>query len=290
MYIEKDERELNKGFLFEIQRFVAKKEDNVLESFHWHSFFEITYVESGTGFYYVNGKEYYMKAGDIIIFNHVDLHGWKVIDEDMSLLVMVFSTDFIADRTSPFDYDYLIPFMERGSNFRNKIGKEEKNTQLMVTIMREIYKESEEKESGYQLMIKANVLRLLTVLTRHYQNPEINKQLIAKKKDEMKRLQESFHYIKDHFTEKITLEDAANASFMSPTYFSYFFKKVTNEKFQDYLAKMRIKKAEELLKNTNLGVVDIASQCGFNNMSNFYRLFQKYNGTRPRKKAAEEKA
>ena len=139
-------------------------------------------------------------------------------------------------------------------------------------------------------MIKANVLRLLTVLTRHYQNPEINKELIAKKKDEMKRLQESFNYIKDHFTEKITLEDAANASFMSPTYFSYFFKKVTNEKFQDYLAKMRIKKAEELLKNTNLGVVDIASQCGFNNMSNFYRLFQKYNGTRPRKKAAEEKA
>ena len=73
-------------------------------------------------------------------------------------------------------------------------------------------------------------------------------------------------------------------------YFSYFFKKVTNEKFQDYFAKMRIKKAKELLKNTNLGVVDIASQCGFNNMSNFYRLFQKYNGTRPRKKAAEEKA
>ena len=66
-----------------------------------------------------------MEEDDIIIFNNVEPHGWKLIGGDMKLLVMIFSPEFVAEKLSIFDTEYLKPFVERGSNFKNRIGREE---------------------------------------------------------------------------------------------------------------------------------------------------------------------
>lgn len=281
MYIKKDEKALNKDYPFEIQRFIATKELNRPNAFHWHSFFEITYVETGKGYYYVNGKSYYMESGDIIIFNHIEPHGWEVIDEDMTMLVATFSSDFISERTSLFDYDYLIPFMERGSNFKNKIGKEEAYTEEIATILKNIDRENQQEDLGFQLMIKADVLRILTILIRHYERKKDARGLLSKKKIEMKRLEEVFTYIKGHYTDKMTLEEIAQVACMSPNYFSFYFKKVTGRTFKEHVVELRLQRAEELLKTTEMSVLEIATACGFSNMSNFYRLYKKHRSLSP---------
>lgn len=66
-----------------------------------------------------------MEEDDIIIFNNVEPHGWKLIGGDMKLLVMIFSPEFVAEKLSIFVTEYLKPFVERGSNFKNRIGREE---------------------------------------------------------------------------------------------------------------------------------------------------------------------
>jgi YesN/AraC family two-component response regulator len=131
-------------------------------------------------------------------------------------------------------------------------------------------------------MTKADVLRILTILSRHYKKQECTTDSLSKKKDELKRLEQAFFYMKEHYTEKISLSDVAGVACMSPNYFSSYFKKVTNQNFQDYLAELRIKKASELLKSSSLGILEIAQQCGFHNISNFYKLFKKYKGYAPR--------
>ncbi len=282
MFLFKDNRALNKEYPFEIERFCANRIDNAIDSFHWHAFFEITFVESGCGFYYVNGREFYMESGDIIIFNHMEPHGWKVVEETMNLLVMMFSSDFIADPASFFDYDYLRCFVERGSHFVNKISKSEVYTSEIHNILLEILEENHNLEVGYRLMTKANVLRILTILSRHYRKQEHQEHSLSKRRDELKRLEQAFLYIKENYTKKITLKETAQIACMSPTYFSSYFKKVTNQNFQDYLAQLRIHKANELLLNTSLGILDVAQQCGFHNISNFYKLFKKYKGCTPR--------
>lgn len=71
MIIVKDNMELNAEYPFGISEQVLKKADNCEDSFHWHSFFEITYIHKGSGNYYVNGQKYDVTQGDIIIFNNV---------------------------------------------------------------------------------------------------------------------------------------------------------------------------------------------------------------------------
>ncbi len=111
-----------KGFEFAVYPYVAKVQENDENSFHWHRYCEITLVEKGKGRYFVNGREYCMEAGDLIIFNNTEPHGWIGTEEDMHLLVMIFQPEFVSDKLDVSGEDYLRPFAERGGNFQNRIG------------------------------------------------------------------------------------------------------------------------------------------------------------------------
>lgn len=165
MKLVRDNIPLDKDFPFQISEVILDASNSKPDTFHWHSYFEITYVKKGRGNYFVNGQEYSMDEGDIIIFNNVEPHGWKLLEDDMHLLVMVFSPEFVAEKLSIFDAEYMKPFVERGSNFKNRIGKEEAVSHEIRKAIREIYAEWEEKKEGYPLMIKADILRILTIIS-----------------------------------------------------------------------------------------------------------------------------
>ena len=150
-----------------------------------------------------------------------------------------------------FDTEYLKPFVERGSNFKNRIGREEEVSGEIRSSIWEIYHEWQQKKEGYPLMIKANVLRILTMLIRAYQDESKSGEMLREKKSAMKRLEQAFNYIDDHYCEKITLEEVASSVYMSSNYFSSYFRKVTNISFSDYVTRMRINHARELLRETD---------------------------------------
>ena len=79
MRLERDNIPLDKEFPFQISEVELTPENSRPGSYHWHSYFEITCVLGGKGNYFVNGQEYTMEEDDIIIFNNVEPHGWKLI-------------------------------------------------------------------------------------------------------------------------------------------------------------------------------------------------------------------
>lgn len=282
MRLERDNIPLDRDFPFQISEVVLTPENSRPGTWHWHSYFEITCVLEGKGNYFVNGQEYTMEKDDVIIFNNVEPHGWNLIGGDLKLLVMIFSPEFVAEKISVFDARYLKPFVERGSNFKNRIGREDEISAEIRAGIQEIYKEWNERKEGYPLMIKANVLRILTMLIRTYQDESKSGEMLKEKKNAMKRLEQAFDYIDAHYCEKITLEDVAASVYMSANYFSSYFRKVTNISFSDYVTRMRINHARELLREGKGNVTDIAMECGFNNISNFYRLYKKHVGKTPK--------
>ncbi|MFV0465239.1 MAG: AraC family transcriptional regulator [Lachnospiraceae bacterium] len=287
MVIFKETTELNPVFPFRMDRFLLKKENNTEESFHYHDYCEITYVEHGSGQYFVNGVKYEMNPGDLIIFNQVEPHGWIVTGDEMQVLVVMFAPELILDPTDILNADYLKPFAERGSNFHNKVDATDQNTARIYQMMMEAFEEYTGEELGFRYVIKADTLRMLTYLIRYYQNTKDSlsqRESLTDKKKAMKRLEEAFHYINAHFSEKITLEEVANLVYMSPNYFSGYFRKVTNKTFSEYVTKLRLKKASDLAQATDMSMSAIAMECGFRNMSNFYRLYKKHIGELPNKK------
>ena len=85
-------------------------------------------------------------------------------------------------------------------------------------------------------------------------------------------------YINEHYSENVTLTDVANHVAFSPSHFSRYFKKETGMNFINYLNKVRIEKATELLVNTRFKVHEICKMVGYIAPMYFYKVFKQHTG------------
>ncbi len=95
-------------------------------------------------------------------------------------------------------------------------------------------------------------------------------------------IKKSIDFINDHYNQNITLEMAADQVGLNPAYFSTLFKKETGINFSSYLLNLKIENAKLLLKNSNLSLINIAVELGFDNQSYFSNVFKKATGMTPK--------
>jgi len=91
-------------------------------------------------------------------------------------------------------------------------------------------------------------------------------------------------YIEENYMDNaLSLVSLSDSLKLNPTYVSYFFKEQVGENFINYISKLRINKAKELLCNTNISIQEIAEQVGYANSGVFIRAFKKHEGNTPGK-------
>jgi two-component system response regulator YesN len=88
-------------------------------------------------------------------------------------------------------------------------------------------------------------------------------------------------YIHEHYTEDISLEELSDIVSISKNYLCYIFKKVTGETFNQYLTRVRIEKAKEMILDGKWLVYEIAEKVGYKNIPYFSTLFKKITGHTP---------
>lgn len=94
-------------------------------------------------------------------------------------------------------------------------------------------------------------------------------------------IRQAKQYILNHYTEPITLEMVAERARFSSSYFSNLFKRETGTGFNEYVTKLRIERAKELLKNTGKNVKDVCTEVGYSDLKHFTAVFRKYTGLKP---------
>lgn len=95
-------------------------------------------------------------------------------------------------------------------------------------------------------------------------------------------IKKSIDYINDNYNQNITLEMAAEQVGLNPSYFSTLFKKETGINFSNYLLNLKIENARLLLKSSNLSLINIAVEVGFDNQSYFSNVFKRSTGMTPK--------
>jgi AraC-like DNA-binding protein len=98
---------------------------------------------------------------------------------------------------------------------------------------------------------------------------------------EMVRLEKIYTFVMAHFKEEISLEDISSLANMSETSFCRYFKIMTKKTFYEFLIEIRVSYACRGLIENQLPTEIICYECGFNNVSNFYRHFKKVTGMTP---------
>ncbi len=140
------------------------------------------------------------------------------------------------------------------------------------------------KDEVYQLM----AIRIELAVLKEMDSPE---ELLSMTKN-LEKMEEAnqlpaggfetvIAYIQEHYCEDITLSHIAEKVFLNPIYISRLIKEQTGKNYTDLIMELRIRKAVELLKNTDLYVYEIAEKVGYHNLKYFYKVFKKVKGKSP---------
>ncbi|WP_321438206.1 AraC family transcriptional regulator [uncultured Bacteroides sp.] len=97
-----------------------------------------------------------------------------------------------------------------------------------------------------------------------------------------RRVQKVQDYINEHYKEEIRLTQLADMVGMTPVSFSRFFKLRTGKNLSDYIIDIRLGYSTRLLVDSTKSVAEICYECGFNNLSNFNRIFKKKKDCSPK--------
>jgi len=125
-----------------------------------------------------------------------------------------------------------------------------------------------------------SAVRLLKIFGQHVA-AAASDLILKEQSGEPTSVHKAREYIEQHQAEKISLGEVARAVNTSSYYFCRTFKKVTGLHFTEYLSRVRVGKAKNLLINPNLRVTEIAYAIGFQSLPHFNKMFKTFTGLSP---------
>lgn len=102
-------------------------------------------------------------------------------------------------------------------------------------------------------------------------------------------IQEAIHYIERNYRRELPVEEIADVCKLNRSYFSRIFKEFTGCAPQEFIIRLRLSKAADLMKLTNDSIGEIAAKCGYPNQLHFSRAFKKRYGISPREWRAQNR-
>ena len=245
---------------------------------HWHDEVEIIYIKKGRGRVTLDFTSLYVEAGDIIIVSPGQLHAIGPAEYSMEYENIIFKKELLSFATNDITMSkYLTPFFNGDFPIVTHVHMGYSFYSHFVKIINTMDVLCDKKEFGYQLAIKSCLLELIHTMIRHPPKTEENK----KSEKSVDKIKEILTYMEQHYTEEISIEKIAEICHYSPSHFMKFFKNHMGTSFIKYLNDFRLIKARTRILTTEESILEIAGDCGFNNLSHFNRQYKKKYGITP---------
>lgn len=255
---------------------------------HTHDYMQIWYVMNGRAQHCIHSSTYNLVRGNIFVIPPFINHKVMTMqDEEVEIIGCEFLPSFInsnifegKQNNALFDFAYLEPFLVENEQVLPRFQLLGKSQMSVEKLLKEMLLEYKNEDSYYEIHIKADLLKLLAIIAREYdKNKDSTQNEVFDKYRHSIEL--AIQYINDNYTNKLYIEEVCKIATMSNTYFSYLFKQITGKTFTEYVNNLRIRKATEMLIETQLSVSDICFNIGFNDTTYFNRVFKKETGLSP---------
>lgn len=212
------------------------------------------------------------EAGQIWWTSCWEPHASRRTKKYFSFIAVTISLEAIGFFDPFHEIDWLAPFFlppaERPKPQDRKLRRE------ILLLGREMLKLQRQKPSGYRtaqwLKIHEIILKMFPLM-KHENNENHPARLSS-----ISRILPAIQLVKSNPRKITTLEDAASECGISKSRFSEIFTKSMSVSFSRFAQRVRISNAARMLKSSNMSIKEIAENCGFHDLSNFYHVFTKY--------------
>lgn len=257
---------------------------------HVHDFIEISYVAAGTGIHILGDNQYEVRKGDLFLINYHIPHEFRSLEVSLAPPLQVYNCVFKPEFLDINLLDYkeftdVIHYLSFRSMFSLNseemgdlkiLGGENKELEAIYVKMLDEYTL---KKDGYIELLRVYLMELMIKIFRTLKNNS-NSQ-ISTITHHAKLIEQSIQYLKTNYAVSTKLNDVASQTFLSPTYFCKLFKDYTGMTVSEYLQKLRIEEACNLLKETDNKVISIAQLVGYKDIKYFNEIFKKHTGMTP---------
>lgn len=240
---------------------------------HWHSAVEMFYIESGSLEYNTPNGKVVLEEGCGGFVNSGVLHMTQVPENTKNCvqLIHIFDTTFISGHTgSRIDQKYIFPIVNlAGLEMIPLYMDNEKHSDILKS-MRESFDILKEDE-GVELRLKA---ALSDIWFKLLNLPEWEEAKTETKNSISEKVKLMMAYIHEHYGDKLTVTDIANATYISERECYRSFQSVVHMTPTEYIRKYRLQEACHMLLDTNETITVISQSCGFGSSSFFGKVFK----------------
>lgn len=252
--------------------FDACCDEDSVGNYHAHDFLEISLVLEGESEYFFEDlPKTTIRAGQVLLFNpgyhHMERH-IKQTSHQLHIGIKNFTLQGLPRDTFP----HKSPILNLGRHQQNVL-------QIAWRLLEELYQDAPETQVLRKILISEMLVHILRGLDDTNERQPTS--LTNRQQRQQKIVDETIYFLENHFTEEISLEQLAQAQFVSPAYLSRLFKDIVGESPINYLIKLRLSEAEHLIKTTTLSIKQIAQATGYQDAYHFSKSFKKQFGIAP---------
>ena len=247
---------------------------------HNHDAYELNFVENANGVRRIVGDSSEVIGDyDLVLITSPDLeHVWeqhKCVSQNVREITIQFKFGLGDD-----DFFEKNPF----SNIRHMLKEARKGLCFPLATIVKVYEKLDRMSSitdGFEALMQ--FLDILNILSRSEGARALATTSYAKVtiEDDSRRILKVKNYINENYMYELKLATLADLANMSPSAFSRFFKLHTGRTLSDYIIDIRMGFATRLLLDTNDTIAEVGFNCGYNNLSNFNRIFKRKKGCSP---------
>ncbi|MCI6233641.1 MAG: AraC family transcriptional regulator [Prevotella sp.] len=247
---------------------------------HNHDAYELNFVENANGVRRIVGDSSEVIGDyDLVLITSPDLeHVWeqhKCVSQNVREITIQFKFGLGDD-----DFFEKNPF----SNIRHMLNEARKGLCFPLATIVKVYEKLDRMSSitdGFEALMQ--FLDILNILSRSEGARALATTSYAKVtiEDDSRRILKVKNYINENYMYELKLATLADLANMSPSAFSRFFKLHTGRTLSDYIIDIRMGFATRLLLDTNDTIAEVGFNCGYNNLSNFNRIFKRKKGCSP---------
>lgn len=246
---------------------------------HVHSEFELNFIEGCEGARRIVGDSIEEVGNyDLALLGGGLEHTWeqhRCITGDIHEITIQFSSELFGEAL--LGKNQMASLRHLFENARNGIAFSLPVIMRVYSRLRDVL----QMQPGFYRVIKLMELLYELSLEEDYHLLATSSFTHVSQSADSRRVRKVENYINLHYREDIRLQDLANLVGMTATSFSRFFKLRTGRTVSDYIIDIRLGYAARQLADSTTSVVEICYDCGFNNVSNFNRIFKKRKGCSP---------
>ncbi|MCR5100661.1 MAG: helix-turn-helix domain-containing protein [Butyrivibrio sp.] len=261
-----------------LEQKVVKSEIKHEEMLHWHDDVEIIRIRKGNIHCHVNDSDFLLNPGELCFINFDTLHRVYNTEETVGDLdVLTIKTDMLAQNKEIYE-KYIIPIIHNSDFAHVQMDGRNSYAKLISDIFDALYELITEKPTGYELDVIGYIYMIFRRLYLVYIS---EKDIPVSYNSDISLQRRMSAYIYEHYQEKITLDDIANAAGVSRSKCASLFHKYTQKTPINFLNSYRLEMASKLLTSTDEPISYIAGASGIGEQSYFNRMFMKEYGCTP---------